>query len=320
MARQIKIDQIDEYEQLLVRLAWACEFEGLTQGEAAARFGVTRLRVNRALNEARERGILRVSIDSIYSAAAELEWRLAERFGLTRAIVVPTPQNPALITSLVSAGLGSLLNTLLAAPSITRFGMSWGQTLNLATRFMQPLDRPDLEIVSVMGSVAYGSDVNCFEITTRLADICNAGYRFFTAPLYAGNRESRRMFLQQDVISDALERIRTCDAVALGAGDLETSLLVRDALPRDIDAASLVAQGGVGDVMGHILNAQGRLIDHPVNERVIGISPDDLKTIPDVILASGGLHKVPVTLAALRRGFVNTVVTDAATARRLLDG
>jgi DNA-binding transcriptional regulator LsrR (DeoR family) len=52
---------------------------------------------------------------------------------------------------------------------------------------------------------------------------------------------------------------------------------------------------------------------------VIGISLDDLAQLPNVILAAGGLHKVPVIRAALRRGIVRTLVTDEATAKALLD-
>ena len=303
MARRIKIDQINEEEQLLVRLAWACEIEGLTQADAAERFGITRLRVNKGLSEARQRGFLRISIDSIYAAAAEMEWRMEERFALDRAVVVPSPENPDSVTLLVSAGLGSYLSTLLQDPAITAFGMSWGNTLNLATRFMQPINRPDLEIVSIMGGVARGSDVNCYEITTRLADICNAEHSFFTAP----------------VIVEALDRIRSCNAVALATGDLSSSLLVRDALPAEVDPAELIALGGVGDIIGHILDENGAQIAHEINDRVIGISLDDLGPIPNVILAAGGMHKVPVIRAALRRGFVDTLVTDENTAQALLE-
>ena len=76
MARYIKLEQIDQEEQLLVRLAWACEIEGMTQADAAERFGITRLRVNKALREERRRCILRVSVDSVFAAAAQLEWSL----------------------------------------------------------------------------------------------------------------------------------------------------------------------------------------------------------------------------------------------------
>lgn len=318
MSRRIKIDQIDEGEQLLVRLAWACEIEGLTQSEAAERFGITRLRVNKALAEARRRGILRISIDSIYTPAADFEWKLERSFQLARVVVVPTPEDPDSITSLVSAGLGSYLGPVLLDPNLKKFGMSWGNTLNLATRFMQPIDRPDLEVVSIMGGVSRGSDVNGYEITTRLADLCNAEHSFFTAPLFAGSAESRAMFFEQDVIAEMLRKIRSCGALALATGDLSSSLLVRDALPRDIDPGELIARGGVGDILGYVLDAEGELIDHDVNRRVIGVSLDDLEKVPNVILAAGGFHKVAIIRASLRRGFIDTLVTDADTAEVLL--
>ena len=319
MSRYIKLDQIDPEEQLLVRLTWACEIEGLTQADAAERFGVTRLRVNKALSEARRRGILRVSVDSVFAAAARLEWDLERKFRLAKVAVVPSPEDPASVTPLVAAGLGALLSDLLQDKTLTKFGMSWGNTLNLATRHMQPLDRPDLEIVSIMGGVSHGSDVNGYEITTRLADLCNAEHSFFTAPLYAGSAESQALFMEQDVIRDMLEKIRSCGAIALATGDLDSSLLVKDALPADVCLTDLTAKGGVGDITGHILNADGDLIDHPLNHRVIGLSLEEMALIDNVILAAGGMHKVPIIAAALRRGFVDTLVTDENTATALLD-
>lgn len=318
MSRYIKIDRINAEEQLLVRLAWACEIEGLTQAEAALRFGITRLRVNKALAEARRRGILRVNVDSVFAASAELEWQLERQFGLTRAVVVPSPEDGVSVTPIVAAGLGAHLGELLQHRGLTRFGMSWGNTLNLATRHMQPLDRPDLEIVQIMGGVARGSDVNGYEITTRLADLCNADHRFFLAPLYASTAESRALFLSQEVIGETLERIRSCGALALATGDLSSSLLVRDALPRGVTKEALIAAGGVGDITGHILNAEGELIDHDINRRVVGVSLDEMVDIENVILAAGGMNKVKIIGAALKRGFVDTLVTDEITAKALL--
>lgn len=319
MSRRIKLDQIDPEEQLLVRLAWACEIEGMTQAEAADRFGVTRLRVNKALSEARQRGVIRVSIDSVYASAAELEWRLVDRFQLTAAVVAPRPASPASVTPLVAAGLGGHLSRVLQDLELTRFGMSWGNTLNLATRFMQPINRPDLEIVSVMGGVTRGSDVNSYEITTRLADLCNAEHSFFTAPIFADSREMREMLMGQEALVDVLGKIRSCQAVALATSDLDQSWLVSDAMPRGVDVAELVAMGAVGDLIGYVLNAEGELLNHEINDRVIGVSLDDLAAIPNVILAAGGAHKTRIMRAALRRGLVNTLVTDEDTAAALLE-
>jgi DNA-binding transcriptional regulator LsrR (DeoR family) len=81
----------------------------------------------------------------------------------------------------------------------------------------------------------------------------------------------------------------------------------------------LRALGAVGDVLGTVVDAEGQPIPHPINERVIGIGIEDLGPIPNVILAAGGPHKVPIVRAILKRGVVNTLVTDETTARALLE-
>jgi DNA-binding transcriptional regulator LsrR (DeoR family) len=77
--------------------------------------------------------------------------------------------------------------------------------------------------------------------------------------------------------------------------------------------------GAVGDVLGTVLDAQGRPIAHPINDRVIGIGLPDLARIPNVILAAGGLHKVPIVRALLGLGLVDTFVTDELTAAAVLE-
>ncbi len=319
MARAPKLPQIDTEERFLARVAWAYYVEGMTQEQVAQKVGATRLRVNQSLATARKSGLVRITFNTAFAACAELEEGLTARYGLTQAYVAPAPQEARDVQMIVGAALGNLLSELLADPAIKRFGMSWGNTLNLATRFVAALERPDLEIMSVMGGLTRGSDLNSFEITTRLADLLGAQHSYFTAPLYAGSAASRDTIMQLDVFRDLLEKLRTVDAMAMAAGDLsQRSLLMRDGLPADTTMEELLALGGVGDVLGTVIDAQGRPVDHPINERVIGIGLHDLAGIPNVILAAGGAHKVPVIRALLGLGHINTFVTDEATARDLL--
>ncbi len=319
MPRAPKTLRIDEEERFLARVAWAYYAEGMTQEAVADKLGATRLRVNRALSEARRMGLVRISFNTAFAACFELEAALCARFALTKAYVAPSPAHPEDVQAMVGTALGHLLSEVLARPEITLFGMSWGNTLNIATRFVSPLDRPDLEVVSVMGGLTQGSDLNSFEITTRLADLCNARHSYFTAPLYAGSAETRDTIMGLDVFTEILDKIRRVDALAMAAGDMShRSLLMRDGLPRDITLDELIAAGAVGDVLGRVLDAQGRPIAHPINERIIGIGLDDLRPIPDVILAAGGPTKVPIIRAVLGLGVVDSLVTDAATAGALL--
>ncbi|MFK7876953.1 MAG: sugar-binding transcriptional regulator [Paracoccaceae bacterium] len=318
MSRQSKTELLDANEQLLVRLAWACEVQGMTQAQAAEQFGITRLRVNKALAEARERGIVRVSINSSFGPCIELEEQLCAQFGLHTATVAPVGGDDFKLHTVLGAALGQFLNRLLEQRCIRLFGMSWGNTLNMATRFMEPMNRADLEITSVMGGLTKGSDVNSYEITTRLADLCNAQHSYFTAPVYASSSASREILEQQQEFKGSIEKIRAANGLALAAGDMEHSLLLADGLPDDILVGDLVKAGAVGDIMGYFLRADGTLIDHDINARVLGISLTDLDELSNVIVAAGGLKKVPIIRAILLRGCVNHLVTDEHTARILV--
>lgn len=319
MSRRTKTEILDAEEQLLVRLAYACEIQGMTQAQAANAFGLTRLRVNKALSDARERGIVRVSINSALGPCVALEADLIERFGLSSATVAPVGKETFNPHTILGAALGQFLTRLLSQPDMRLFGMSWGNTLNMATRFMEPLNRPDLEITSVMGGLAKGSDINSYEITTRLADLCNAAHSYFTAPVYAASVTSRDILRDQKEFRGSIDKILRADGLALAAGDMETSLLLADGLPDDILIESLTAAGAVGDIMGYFLNADGELVDHEINARVLGIHLDDLNALPNVIVAAGGLHKQAIVRAILLRGCVDHLVTDEHLARILLE-
>jgi DNA-binding transcriptional regulator LsrR (DeoR family) len=311
---------VDREERFMAQVAWAYYVERLTQEAVAQKLGTTRLRVNKALGEALRRGLVRITFDTAFAACAELEKALRDRWGLPGAYVAPLPERPEDVQMIVGAALGHQLSEFLAQPEVQLFGMSWGGTLNLATRFVAAMQRPDLEVISVMGGLTRGSDVNSFEITTRLADLLGASHSYFTAPLYAGSLETRDIIMDLDVFRELLTKLRSVHGLAMAAGDLSPrSLLVRDALPPDVSTEELAAQGGVGDLLGWIVDEDGHPINHPVNDRVIGISIEDLARLPNVILAAGGLHKVPIIRAALRRQVVGALVTDETTARALLD-
>jgi DNA-binding transcriptional regulator LsrR (DeoR family) len=73
----------------------------------------------------------------------------------------------------------------------------------------------------------------------------------------------------------------------------------------------------VGDLLGTFLDEYGRPIKHPLNERVMALSPSELKAYPTSILASGGEHKLAIIRAILNAGYVRRLVTDESVAEGL---
>ncbi len=318
MASPSTVDVAQE-ERFQAKIAWMYHYEGMTQGEIAAHLGVTRLRVNRSLGEALKNGIIRIHICSPHAPCFELEKEFQERYGLEEVTIAPKPVHEENIQDFVGAELGRYLSNLLREPEIKLFGISWGTSIDAALRSMNPCSRPDLEVVSMMGGVPKGSSVSSFSITTRLAELCSADRTYFTAPLYASTKKSRDTIQVQEVFQETLDKLRRADALVMAVGAVsDKSLNTREGLPSDISKESLVEAGAVGDLLGYFINKDGGLIKHPVNDRVIGLNPLELKDRPRVILASGGDYKIPVISAALKMGIFKVFITDQETAEAVL--
>ena len=127
------------------------------------------------------------------------------------------------------------------------------------------------------------------------------------------------MLVAQDVFRSMIAKIKSANALALGASDMANSLLVRDGLPPEYPVEELIARGATGDLLGYILDFDGNLVDHPINRRVVGIDLADLDGVPNVIRAAGGAPKRNIIRAVLNRGCINTLVTDEPTAKSLVE-
>jgi lsr operon transcriptional repressor len=306
-------------EQLQVRVAWLYHMEDLTQGEIAARLGLTRLRVNRILSECRASGLVRVHLASRLESCVALEGRLVGDFGLADAVIVPTPEDPAKLPGLLGMAAGDYLSRYLARTEVSVFGVGWGATLHETIRHIAQADLPDLWVTAMMGGLTQGLDLNTFETAGELARRLNAQCTYLAAPIYAGSASSRDTLVSLDVFAEVFERIRAVDLALLSLGDLSPrSLLIRHGLPKDVTAKELRAAGAVGDVLGQFLDAMGRPIDHPINDRVIGLPSARLAEVRHVVLAAGGRNKAAVIAAALRGGIPRVLITDEETARAAL--
>lgn len=312
-------DGVDEEAHFLARVAWHYYVEGINQQAVADRLATNRLKINQALRDARKEGVVRITIESPFLRSVELEARMRERFGLSRVRIVPSPHDLSKVRSTVGAAVAMEISPQIADPKIKRFGLSWGMTIYNASRFLRPTARPDLEFVSLLGGISQGSDVNSFDIIKAFAAQCDAKRTYFTAPVYAPSRAARDAILGTDIFDDIFERIRSVDACVIGAGDMSTnSLLIRYAVPSDISVTKLIEAGAVGDIQGQFLNAEGKLIDHEINDRAIGIGIADVANLADAILAAGGPGKVPIIRAALLTGAFRCLVTDEQTAAAVL--
>jgi DNA-binding transcriptional regulator LsrR (DeoR family) len=80
----------------------------------------------------------------------------------------------------------------------------------------------------------------------------------------------------------------------------------------------LINEGVIGEVGATLFDAKGRIV-RSIDNRSMAITPEQLLAIPEVLAVAGGESKTNAILGAIRSGLVKSLVTDADTARKLLD-
>jgi DNA-binding transcriptional regulator LsrR (DeoR family) len=120
-------------------------------------------------------------------------------------------------------------------------------------------------------------------------------------------------------IMEIFNRARKLDLAILSVGDLSPHSTISKyfLLERD-DFATLQAAGAVGDVLCRFIDADGNVLKHPVNDRVIAVNPEELSNARKLVLASGGWQKYEVIRGALRLLKPHVLITDELVAERLV--
>ncbi|MCF8512341.1 MAG: sugar-binding transcriptional regulator [Rhodobacteraceae bacterium] len=306
----------ENYAPTRVTSGWKSTVEGMTQDEVASLMGMNRSRVLRVLAAARQDGTVQIRVTTRMSRCIELERMLEQRWSLTRAIVVPEPQDEAQLRAIIGAEVGAYMST--AVTSNMTVGLGWGKTLTSGVPAIVPRSADGVRVLSMLGGLTRVSEVNPSEFAWRVADRLSAECYMLAGPVYAPDRQTRDALMGHPGIAEVFARARSLDMAILSVGDLtphsvfsEYGLLTRE------EIASLEAAGAVGDVLCHFIDADGNLVDHPVNERVLAVNPLDLRGTRNIVLASGGWHKLTTIRGALKLLRPTVLIVNELVAERL---
>ncbi|REF73226.1 sugar-binding transcriptional regulator [Paracoccus versutus] len=314
---QVQTPEVNE--NLRTRVAWLYHMEGLTQDEVAAKVGISRSRVLRILSNARHDGTVQIRVTTKLTRCVELERELETRWGLGQAIVVPNPQDEAQLRDIIGAEIGNFLSQNLSA-NMT-IGLGWGKTLSAAVRAIVPRNPDGIRVLSLLGGLTRVSAQNPSEFAWRVAARLGAECHMMAGPVFAPDERTRDALAGHVGIRDIFSSARALDMAVISVGDLTPHSVFREyGLLSANELASLEAAGAIGDALCHFIDAEGKVVDHSVNRRVLAVHPDDLRSAKTLVLASGGWQKHAVIRAGLIRLQPQVLIVDEHVAERLIAG
>lgn len=308
-------------EELLAQVAHAYYEERLTQDEIGRRINASRSTVSRLLQQAMDRGIVRVIIDYPWERAHDLEQRLAARFRLREVQVLLSKGRD---DETVRQGMGVLAARLLerTVSDGTILGISYGRSLACTIAALSPARRVSTTVVPIIGALGSNNPfIDGPELVRNFARIYGGEFRYLPAPLLVDEVRTRNALLQSPQIFETLAVARRADTILMGIGALTPgySSLIWAGYLSEPELSLLRDQGAAGHMAAQFYDINGRFLDTEVNQRSVGIGIKALYGRSQVIAVAGGEAKGAAILGALRGRYLNVLVTDDAAARAVLN-
>jgi DNA-binding transcriptional regulator LsrR (DeoR family) len=308
---------------LVTKVAKLYHESRLRQPEISERLNLSQSRVSRLLKQAVDAGIVRtvvVSPDGLYS---DIEQALTEKYGLIDAAIAEpmVDDEPSLLAALGAVAAGYLESTL---TEHERLGISsWSSTLLATVNSMAPPATMRLakEVVQAIGGVGRPEvQVQATHLTDQLARVTGGAPKFFPAPGIVGSPEAREVLMDDRYLGSITAEWADLTTLLAGIGALQPSpLLASSGNAVDTSEAKMLkSAGAVGDVCLRFYDSHGAAVATELDDRVLGISRETLRSVPRRIGVAGGAAKYAAIRGAVLGGWINILITDRTTAMGLL--
>jgi len=315
------LDNVDHL-RLVTKVARLYYTHGLRQTDIAERLQISQSRVSRLLSQAEQANIVRIVVAIPPHVHGDLEEAIEGRYGLSEVHVIDavSTEGPTLDRDL-AYGMASILHD--AAPEASTIGFtSWSSTQRQMIQALQPLRTNTRHVVETLGDLGPPSlQHEAAGSTQQFAMLTGAQPVFLRTPGVVPSRSIREALLSQDPYArHALELLNDLDLALVGIGTCEITPPLRSGENYFIEEQlkEVKRLGAVGQVCLRFLDADGALIPNELDELVIGITAEQLKAAGRRWAVAGGPQKYAAIRAALRGRWVDTLVTDTATAEYLV--
>jgi DNA-binding transcriptional regulator LsrR (DeoR family) len=302
---------------LAARVAREFYLEGVSKIDIADRLGISRFRVARLLDAARESGMVRIEI-ALPGGSLDvgLSAELCAAFGLKYAFAFDFPDHDEIaLRRRLGEAAGQALMDIITPGDV--LGLSWARSLSGLAAALTRM--PPCPIVQLTGAVPPPDGRDLLELVRSVARIGGGTAHVFYAPMIVDDAATAAAIRRQADVADALALVPsvTISMVAVGGWGPGLSTIYDAVSP--YERAELGRLGVVAEMAGVFLGEDGHPVPTGLDSRMIVTPGAELARIPSVIAVAYGVSKTAAIRAALRGGLLHGLVTHSSLARNLLN-
>ncbi|MFV0551456.1 MAG: sugar-binding transcriptional regulator [Anaerorhabdus sp.] len=312
-----------EYDNLsiIAEIARMYYEKNIPQNEIANRMFFSKSKVSRILNKAKELGIVEIKINYPIERIYSLENEIKQLFNLNEVIIIrnyPEHNNGDIRLERLGKCAADYIDSKLVDGD--KVGLSWGRTLGYTIRQLKPKEKKDISVIQMMGAPAdnYDDQLNSMNLVRTMSELYGGKNLFLYAPLFVENNLVKKSLMKEKIIIKTLNEAKNVDYLITGIADFSLGANSWAGYLDEQRVNELRKRGVVGFICGHLIDKNGRGTFGEEEDNIIGVSLQDIKSIPNVIAVAGGLDKVKAILAALNGGYINCLITDEFIGEKLI--
>lgn len=294
----------------------------MTMDAIALQLHISRPTVSRLLKEARESGVVRITLNDDLRPLESLEQRISNKYKVHTEVVTTRARATPISRMQQVAQAGAKLFDSLIEPG-TIAGIAWGSTIFELSRHLprRPVEGTTFVQLNGAGSASHSGIPYSGMLLTRFADAYQAKIIHFPVPAFFDHAQTKELMWSERSIQSVLALQKQADVAVFGVGAFGGAIpshVYSGGYFTSAEQAELKAQGVVGDICTVLLTKTGEYQKLETNRRATGPTAQDLKKIKRRIAVATGTHRAQAVLAALRVGAITDLVIDDQLAEALL--
>lgn len=309
----------DRRLDLAARAAWLYHAKGRRQDQIAVELNLSRQVVQRLIAIATSENLIRFQLVHPLSDCIELAERLRERYDLVYCDVAPSQRGQDEDIATVATAAAFYLESLLSQKAPITIGIGNGRALRETTSRIAPMARPQHKCVSLMGNLTRQGRASHYDVVMRLAERVGAQCYPLPMPVVTNTVAEREVLQAQLGYKAFLALVEEASVLMMGIGYMgRLAPLHLDGFITSSELAQATDAGAVGELLGHAIDAGGKLITGGHHDRLTSFTLQAPAIRPTMIVQSGS-RRVLAIRAALKERLANALITDESTGRLILE-
>ena len=313
----MRVDSKQQIKQA-VQVSKLYYLDGATQAEIGKKLNLSRPTISRLLQFAREKNIVKISINDPLSNIEDLQHQLKEKYQL-KDVIISTPESNETAEILSSLGKATARYLDKKVKDNDVIGVSWGKTLVSVARQLIPNDRKNVQVIYLKGTVANSTHNNYVVEVTKCFNKCyHTQAQILPLPLIFENKQIKEMVIKDKFINEILDTGKRTSVALFTVETTEQDATLFELGYFNDQQIKTLQEKAAGGLVSRFIDERGKIVDDQLNDRTVAIALDDLKQARESVLIAGGMNKLKAIKAALAGKYANVLVTDSLVAQHLL--